>query len=345
MGKRDPLDRRDQFANPAGWPEDVVPLFEHAITCEFATVTRAGTPVTLPLTPYVGADGRTLDVSTGLTYPAKAERVRRNPNVCMLFSNPLGSGLVNAPVALVYGLGAVRDGDLQANADRYIQLSRRKLPGLYSQLPWFILKRQRWYWSRIWLLTTPRTILWWPGGRTDEAPLRWEAPQPAVPLASDPAPAGHQPPPWQPARADWRPRAAYAARHLGVPVLTVTDGEGFAVPVRARAAERTADGFRLVLPTWLPAPVRGPACLTFHDHDARFAREENATFAGSVAPSDDGRASFTVERALGDLSAPGSLPRRVWAVFSTRRRLLPRLAAEAERRGQPIPLIRLPPGG
>lgn len=329
------------FANPAGWPDDVLPVFQRAITCEFATLTRRTTPITQPVTPYLGTDGRTLDVSTGLTYPAKAERVRRDPRVCLLFADPVGSGLHDAPVVLVYGHAAVRDHDLQANADRYLQLSRQKLPGLYSQLPWFIVRTQRWYWSRIWLLTTPLKMLWWPAGHTDEPPRTWYAPPSTAPLTSDAAPPGHQPPPWQSTTSEWRPRAAFAVRHLGIPVLTVVDADGFPVPVRVRAVEADPAGFHLTLPGFLAAPPQGPACLSFNDHDARFAREENATFVGTVAP-DGASAHFTVERVLGDLSAPGSLPRRLWAVLNSRRRLLPRLRVEAARRGQPVPRIRLP---
>ena len=105
-------------ANSAGWPAEVLPVFQRFITCEYATLTRAGAPVTLPLTPYLGEDGRTLDVSTGITYPAKAERVRRNPRVCMLFSDPAGSRVKAPPVVLVYGLAAVDDHDLQAVVGR-----------------------------------------------------------------------------------------------------------------------------------------------------------------------------------------------------------------------------------
>ena len=76
--------------NPAGWPEEVLPLFERAITAEYASLTRANTLVTYPVTPYVGEDGLTLDVSTGLTYPAKAERARRDPKVALLYPDPLG---------------------------------------------------------------------------------------------------------------------------------------------------------------------------------------------------------------------------------------------------------------
>jgi hypothetical protein len=334
-------DAPQPFGNPAGWPDEVLPIFQRAITCQVGTVTRQGAPVTLPLTPYLGATGHTLDVSTGLTYPAKAERVRRHPRVGMLFADPVGSGLANPPVVLVYGLGAVHDRDLQANADRYLRLSRVKLPGLYGQLPWFVVRRQRWYWTRMWIHITPIRILWWPGGDLDALPRRWDAPLGTAPEPSDPAPPGKQPPPWKPASDQWRPRAAYALRRLGLPTLTVTDEEGFPVPFCIRRATLAADGFALDLPAHRPAPVRGPACLSFHEHDERFSREENATFAGSVESRNDGQVDFHVARVLGDLSAPGFWPRRVWSVLATRRRLQSRLRAEVARRGQPVPTIRL----
>src|ERR687886_732155 len=96
----------------AGWPEALVPLFERAITVEYTSLTAAGRPITVPITPYLEADGTTLDVSTGLTYPAKAERARRNPKVSLLFADPVGSRLVDPPVVLVQGLATVRDADL-----------------------------------------------------------------------------------------------------------------------------------------------------------------------------------------------------------------------------------------
>src|SRR5215213_11691674 len=128
------------LANPAGWPAEVLQVFERAVTCESATLTKAGAPITWPLTPYVGEDGRTLDVSTGLTYPAKAERARRNPKVALLYSDPLGSGLDGAPVVLVQGMATVRDADLQANTDRYIRLGMAKLPDTYKGQPKFLLR-------------------------------------------------------------------------------------------------------------------------------------------------------------------------------------------------------------
>lgn len=123
---------------------EVLPLFEGAITAEFASLTTKGAPLTYPVTPYIVECGTTLVVSTGLTHPTKAERARRNPKVALLFSDPVGSGLSEPPVVLVQGLGAVRDADLQANTDSYIQQSYKKLPEAYTVTPASKLRRMAW---------------------------------------------------------------------------------------------------------------------------------------------------------------------------------------------------------
>ncbi|MFI6738607.1 pyridoxamine 5'-phosphate oxidase family protein [Nonomuraea sp. NPDC050451] len=93
-------------------PAEVRQVFERSFVCEYTSLTRAGRPVTWPVTPYAGRDG-TLDVTTGLSYPDKAERARRDPRVALLYSDPAGSGLDRPPVVLVQGRAAVRDADLR----------------------------------------------------------------------------------------------------------------------------------------------------------------------------------------------------------------------------------------
>jgi hypothetical protein len=112
-------------------PIEVWQVLDRSITVEYTSLTGAGTPVMVPVTPYVADDRSTLDVSTGLTYPAKAERARRDPKVSLLYSDPLGSGLVRPPVVLVQGLATVRDANLQANTDRYVRLTMEKVPAAY----------------------------------------------------------------------------------------------------------------------------------------------------------------------------------------------------------------------
>jgi hypothetical protein len=327
--------------NRAPWPDEVLAILERAITCEYATLTQRNTPITYPVTPYLGDDGCTLDVSTGLTYPAKAERARRNPHVALLYSDPVGSGLTTPPVVLVHGLATVRDADLQANTDRYVRLALAKLPEAYRGTPRFLLRRMGWYFTRIWIRVTPIRILWWPEGRLDRQPQRWAAPQPVHAPPSDPAPAGKTSGTWKDGPSDWRRGAAYAAQHLGDPVLTVVTPDRFPLPFRVRTAAFEADGFRLEVPTGMPDEVAGPACLTFHIHPDMFTGQQNMVFIGEVRQAATGYI-FVVERQLGDFSLAGSKLQATWDFLKNGRTLAPRLAAEAQRRGQAVPTVRLP---
>jgi hypothetical protein len=332
--------------DPAGrdhWPRELLPVFERFLVCEYASLSRQGAPITYPVTPYVGEDGRTLDVSCGLTSPAKAERARRNPEIALLFSGPTGSGLDAPPVVLVQGKATVRDRDLQANTDRYVRLQLAKYPDPWRGTPHWFMRRQDWYWARIWILVTPLRITWWPQGCLDQPPETWSAPADTVVPASDPAPAGAQPPAWRDPDPSWPDRLAWAVRDLGRPILTVVDAEGLPVPFRVRAHYPVEGGsVRLELPAGRPVDVTGgPACLTFHQHESRFRAYENAVFVGRVDTTGDA-ATFVAERALPDISLMGSRWRRARDFLSARREIKGRVVAEAARRDQPPPRVRIP---
>ncbi len=329
--------------NSMGWPEELLPLFERALTVEYASLTRAGAPVTYPLTPYVGEDGTTLDVSTGLTYPAKAERARRNPKVALLYSDPVGSGLEEAPVALVQGLATVRDADLQANTDRYVRLSMAKLRAVYEGQPKFVLRSLAWYFVRIWMEVTPTRILWWPQGRLEEPPREWVAPAGRAAPPSDPAPPGKQPAAWAERPSEWRPVAELALRELPLRDLTFVGADGFPVCVPVSKVALESEGFRLRAARVPGTRPEGFACLTVHTHDAGFSSQQNRVFVGRVSEAEDGSVMFDVERVLGDWSlAGGKLATTFDLLFRKRRRLRPRLEAEAARRGQVVPKVRFP---
>jgi hypothetical protein len=319
-------------------PPGLAELAERTMVCEYASLTRDGRPVTWPLTPYVGAGG-TLDVSTGLTYPGKAERARRDPRVALLFSSPVGTGLAEPPVVLVQGLASVRDADLQATTDRYVRDVQRKTPTAYDGVPEFVLRRLDWYFARIYIELTPLRVLTWPGGRLDAEPERWTAPEGTTAPPSDPAPRGRALPPREQPPTDWRPFADRADR-LERPVLTVTGDDGWPLPLRCRSAVRTTDGYLLEPPAGVPVTA-GPACLTAHTHTDVMDAQENVVLLGSVEPADDGRVHLRVERALADWSITGSKFGRMAGFVTKGRKLRPRLRLEAERRGQPVPEIRL----
>src|ERR1700754_315693 len=114
----------------ASLPDEVQAVFDRFITTELTTINRAGQPITWPVTPYYRPGDPCIDVTTGLGYPKKADDAQANPLVSLLFSDPTGSGLPNAPVVLVQGSAQVDDQDLEANRRRYTREMVEKLPGL-----------------------------------------------------------------------------------------------------------------------------------------------------------------------------------------------------------------------
>jgi hypothetical protein len=103
--------------------------------------------------------------TTGLSYPSKAERARRDPRVTLLYSDFEGSGLLLHPPVLVQGRATVHDADLQGNTDRYLRASMAKTPKVYTGLPPFLLRRLDRYVGRIWIEVTPLRMLWWSSAR------------------------------------------------------------------------------------------------------------------------------------------------------------------------------------
>lgn len=327
--------------NPLGLPEEILGIVRRSHTVEYASLTKAGLPITFPVAPFVGEDGCTLDVQTGLTYTAKAQRARNNPQVCLLYSEPLGSGLDDPPVVLVYGRATVRDADLQANTDRYVRRSIERYPEAYGRFPGFFLKTMSWYFARIWIKVTPLRVLWWPGGDLSQSPKTWQAPAGTQAPPSDPPPTGKGLKRWDKPPAEWRSEAEHAVQSLGKPVLTTVDGEGYPVPARVRDASLNGAGFDLQLWPGTPSPAEGKACLTFHRHDESFTWQENVVFVGQVE-GEVGSAFFHVDRRLTSVSfKEGS---QLWTMlyfFNLRRKFSPRLQREAERRGQPVPEVRV----
>ncbi|NUW43092.1 hemerythrin [Nonomuraea rhodomycinica] len=297
--------------------------------CAYTSLTRDGRPVTWPVTPYTGPRG-TIDVSTGLTYPGKAERARRDPRVALLFEGD--------PVVLVQGRATVRDADLQANTDRYVRDSRAKVPDAFAGLPWFLLKRLTWYFARIYVEVTPERVTWWHGGDLTRAPLTWTCPPGTEAPASDPPPSGPPLPGRCAPPADWRPHAR-RARDLGRPIVSTVTG-GLPVTVPARAFSATATGYELDLPAGVAA-VPGPVCLTFHRHDPGMRWQENVVLLGTATVRGDDRLGVAIDRALPDWSLPEDRRLRTRSFLGHGRLLRRRVRAEAARRAQPVPKVRL----
>ena len=303
-------------------PEPVLDLMRAGSVAGFATVSAAGMPIDTPVLYFSNESLDTFNLTTGLAYPAKAERARRNPKVGLLLE-----GRPDEPVISVAGMAAVRDADLQGNVHRYLAEAAHTLP---HNPDWALARQAVWYWTRIIVEIVPVRVRWWARpSEMDGPPQCWSAPADAVFPRSDPAPPGKPsaPPMWhQPPWPDLADRAmARGARcHL-----TLLDSDGFPLPMPVRSARRTQTGFVLDLPAGIPGPLTGPACLTFGGIE---------TFLGRIASSSSS-AELRVERALPVFPMTEDMAQLWQPSEKTRAELMRRLGEETARRGQAIPTI------
>jgi len=157
-------------------PQEVRDAFERFITCEFTTVDARNQPITWPVTPYYEAGGPTIDVTTGLGYPKKADDARAHPSVALLFSDPTGSGVDSAIKVLVQGTATIDDEDLEANAQRYLRESGEKLPATKKMQPPKPLRGLfNWYYARLYIRVRPERVFVWPDGDLTEEPTVHDA--------------------------------------------------------------------------------------------------------------------------------------------------------------------------
>ncbi len=135
-----------------------------------------GIPRTWPAVPLLLPDPARFVLSTSIGFAVKAVNIRRDPRVSLLFSDPTGSDLVDAPAVLVHGTATVSDSvqtwneDLGAHWRRVAAL--QPVSRLFSQTAparWFM----DWYYMRLLITVTPDELLWWAGGDTSVSPQRW----------------------------------------------------------------------------------------------------------------------------------------------------------------------------
>ncbi len=158
-----------------GLPAEVDRVLNQFLCCEVATVGRDGTPLTWPAVPlYLPERGKIL-LTTTIGFPVKALNVEREPRVSLLYSDPTGSDLLDAPAVLIQGSAVVADGvrtwgtDLAAHWQRVnaVQPASRQ----FSRTPavrWFM----DWYYMRLLIYVTPVRLVWWPHHDTTVAPTQ-----------------------------------------------------------------------------------------------------------------------------------------------------------------------------
>jgi hypothetical protein len=172
---------------PLTVPVEVDAVFRNFMTCEFTTLGRDSMPITWPTLPVYWAERGQFVIASPIALAQKAANVRRNPRVSLLFSNPVGSGLVHPPAVLVQGDGyapeeivtstAGLDPELLAHLAHEGQRLLGTQPGLRlyvaNPLTRFVMG---WYFVRVFIFVTPHQISWWDDGDFDLPPHCMEMP-------------------------------------------------------------------------------------------------------------------------------------------------------------------------
>ena len=317
-------------------PAELQEIISNIGELEYASLTNAGSPISNPVMYYYNDGDAKIDLATGLAYPAKANRARNNPQIGLLLGRSVHAhdrvaiaelgrpedraDLENSPVVAIAASAAVRDSDLQANTDKYVDLFLADHPKIGPK-EWDDKKDLTHYWIRIWIECTPVRVYWWPEGKLNEKPPEiWEAPASVVYPTSDPKPPGKPTPLAKWPAEPWQDRAPKVLKGFPQPILTSKTEDGFPLPIPTNGAIVTDTGFELDIPVHSPCPRRGSASLTFGI---------TATFVGEL----DGN-HFKVERLIGDL------PNIFQSEGDEVNALNARQKVELERRGQAMPLVR-----
>ena len=304
----------------ASLPQDVQAVFDRFITTEYTTIDRRGQPITWPVTPYYDRDNGTVDVTTGLGYPKKADDAAANPKVALLFSDPTGSGLDSAPTVLVQGPADVDDRDLDHNRERYARESAEKLPRTKDmQPPGFMQGFFTWYYTRVYVHVRPERVYVWRDGPESEPEL--------LDARLDEVRSGHseepEAPHAEPAAREpvWDGRIDELGRRYDSAVLSLVGPDGFPLAGRVTVEpDRGARRLRLGAPPEGIPLEPGLACLTAHDHGPEFEWQRNFQVRGDLV--EDGGAWALVPAMLdgGFELPPGSTLERTRQNFSKIRR-------------------------
>jgi hypothetical protein len=287
-------------------PPELHQVAERYLTCELVTIDGSGRPIAWPVTPYFRADEGCIDVTTGVGYPKKADDAERNPRVAMLFSDPTGSGVAEAPMVLVQGIARVDDSDLEANRRRFEAEMASKLPALHALAPTGPMKRFfSWYYDRIYLHVRPERVYVWPHGEVEAEPALYDAHVEEVRSGHNEEPEeGHAPP--EGGMDVWDPRLDRLGTDDPTAVLAFVGPDGFPFAVRVPVrADQAAHVVRIDADP-LGAPIEpGPACLCAHAHAEDLTWQRSYQVRGDLA-EEDGQFVLHPHRVVAGLQLPSS---------------------------------------
>jgi hypothetical protein len=318
-------------------PQEVRDAFGRFVTCEFTTIDARQQPIAWPVTPYYSPGAQTIDTTTGLGYPKKANDARRNPHVSLLFSDPTGSGIESGIQVLVQGTAEVDDRDLEANRERYERESTAKLGNARAvRLPRILHGVFGWYVNRIYIKVRPERVFVWPAGELTQPPEVHGSHMEEVHSGHSEEPLeAHEPPTG--GALTWDERVEALGHRYTTAVLAWVAPDGF--PLAVRLPVRLDPGPRRVIldvdPAGLPL-VEGRACVTAHSHSPDFNWRENFQVRGDLLRADEGWA-LAPHKLVGGLELPNKGPlgryrgnvRRSLRFYRTARRELKERKARA----------------
>jgi hypothetical protein len=283
-------------------------------TCEFATVSRHGTPIAWPLVTWQQPDG-SLVVTTSIGVPQKAINIRRTPEVAMLFSDPTGSGLTDPPQILVQGTASCPEEivtDVNRLPEYWTQLMRRQPSG--KAMSSVIGRRvMDFYYLRLIITVTPTAVTTRPGLRT-ESPLQATV----LPRSARAMPVG---------------QVAARLPDYRSGVLAAFDDAGRPTLLRVRP---TVDGAGSAVVMQVPDDVDlrpGPASMLCHSHDDQVSAQNSFVVAGTLQRRDD-RWALSTDRFIPGPGTGGPL-----AVLKAVRQLRSTAARYLQRRGLERPAV------
>lgn len=158
-------------------PADVEAVVRQYRTAELSTLARDGTPITWPVIAFFSAREGTFRVTTAVAFDQKAQNVRRDPRVSLLFSHPRASGITEPFSVLVQGDAMAPDAmstSVQGQEDDLVELLRRQPRAALFSSNALLRHVFDWYYMRVALHIKPVRWYRFPRGALGAAPEPFE---------------------------------------------------------------------------------------------------------------------------------------------------------------------------
>jgi general stress protein 26 len=146
-------------------PEPVERLLEAALVGELTVVNPAGRAITYPLIPLY--DGERIYLTSSVLFSRKLEHIKQNPRVALSITDPVSVG-GRADRVTIQGDARIIEEDPHGGWERLMPTWEKKEPAIVSFLKARVALPL--FFERSLIEITPRRVLYWGDGRTDQPP-------------------------------------------------------------------------------------------------------------------------------------------------------------------------------